>query len=392
LKYSSLIFPGLLLLLACEKDVSSPIIEEVEEKVFYEVDDFIMGADLSYVNAIEANEAQYFFNNKPKDPYLIFKESGANLVRLRLWHTPSLWQKNLNGGNISSNFSDVKKSIKRAKELNLAVLLDLHYSDEWADPGKQFKPAAWEGFDTQSLKDSVYHYTKGILEELSKESLTPEYIQIGNECNQGMLFPEGKIVNNNFKPFAELLKSGIKAVKDFSLSSAIKPKIILHVAQFQHADWWMNGLMNQENLRNFDILGVSHYFPYSNLISMDALTLEITKLKTKYEKDVMILETAYPWTSENADGYTNIFSGMESFGNYPISKTGQYEYLKDLTAATIAGAGIGIIYWEPAWISSNMKDKWGTGSSWENNALFDFAGNTLPAMDFMTYNYKLKHQ
>jgi arabinogalactan endo-1,4-beta-galactosidase len=372
-------------LFSCQKEVL-PLV--VEEKIFYEIDDFVMGADLSYVNAIEANGVQYFLNNQEKDPYAIFKESGANLIRLRLWHSPSLWQKGLNGETISSDFNDVKKSIKRAKSLGMAVLLDLHYSDEWADPSKQFKPAAWKGLNAETLKDSVYNYTKGILDDLSKENLTPEYIQIGNECNQGMLFPEGKIVNNNFKPFTELLKSGIKAVKDFSLSSAIKPKIILHVAQFQYADWWMNGLMNQENLRDFDILGVSYYFPYATLNSMDAVSSEIAKLKKKYQKDVMILETAYPWTAENADGYPNIFSGMESFANYPISKTGQYEYLKDLTAAIIDAGGIGIMYWEPTWISSKMKDNWGTGSSWENNALFDFNGNALQAVEYMTYDYQ----
>jgi arabinogalactan endo-1,4-beta-galactosidase len=384
LKY---ILISLLLLLACKKDVSGPIIKPEDTKVFYPVEDFVMGADLSYVNTIEAKGGQYFLDNQAKDPYTIFKESGANLIRFRLWHTPSLWQKNLNDGNISSDFSDVKKSIKRAKELNLAVLLDLHYSDEWADPAKQYKPAAWENLSFDDLKDSVYQYTSKVLLELAKENLTPEYIQIGNECNQGMLFPQGKIVNNNFKPFAELLKSGIKAVKDFSLSSAIKPKIILHVAQFQHADWWVNGLINQENLRDFDIIGISHYFPYTTLTSMNAVSSEIAKLKTKYQKEVMVVETAYPWTAENADGYSNIFSRNESFGNYPITKTGQYQYLKDLTATIIAAGGKGIIYWEPAWISSKMKDKWGTGSSWENNTLFDFEGNALPAMEYMTYDY-----
>jgi arabinogalactan endo-1,4-beta-galactosidase len=149
----------------------------------------------------------------------------------------------------------------------------------------------------------------------------------------------------------------------------------------------VNGLINQENLRDFDIIGISHYFPYTTLTSMNAVSSEIAKLKTKYQKEVMVVETAYPWTAENADGYSNIFSRNESFGNYPITKTGQYQYLKDLTATIIAAGGKGIIYWEPAWISSKMKDKWGTGSSWENNTLFDFEGNALPAMEYMTYDY-----
>ena len=101
----------------------------------------------------------------------------------------------------------------------------------------------------------------------------------------------------------------------------------------------------------------------------------------------MIMETAYPWTMENADSYANIFGTSSLVQGYPATPEGQKDYLIELTQKVIAGGGKGIFYWEPAWITSQLKDKWGTGSSWENNAFFDFNGNALPAFDFMTYKY-----
>jgi arabinogalactan endo-1,4-beta-galactosidase len=102
----------------------------------------------------------------------------------------------------------------------------------------------------------------------------------------------------------------------------------------------------------------------------------------------MIVETSYPWTSGNADGYANVISGSTGFGTYAVSKEGQYQYLKDLTQQVISGGGSGIMYWEPAWITSSLHDPWGTGSSWDNNTLFDFSGNVINGIDFMTYQYQ----
>lgn len=374
--------------MACQKNKNLFEIPKDDTKpVYYSPEDFIMGADLSYVNIIEDNGGTYKVNGQLKDPFEIIKNSGGNLVRVRLWHDPSVWQRNLNGGSISGNLADVEKTISRAKINNMYVLLDVHYSDFWADPSKQTTPKDWERLDFEILKDSVYQYTSTILKHLKAKDLTPEYIQIGNECNQGMLFPAGKITNNNFDNFAALLKSGISAVRDFSINSDTKPKIVLHVAQFQNTEWWVNGLVNQSHLTDFDVIGISHYFNFTTLPTMKSVELEIARLKNKYQKEIMVVETAYPWTKENADTYSNITSGEAGFLQYPVSKSGQFKYMKDLTSAIISGGGRGIIYWEPAWVTSSMKDAWGTGSSWENNTLFDFEGNLLSGITYMSSTY-----
>lgn len=355
-------------------------------KVFYQWDKFAMGADLSYVNEVQDFGGVYKDSGTVRDPFAIFKTHGANVVRVRLWNNPQ-WQLPYNAGKLYSNLADVEKTIQRAKLAGMAVNLDLHYSDIWADAGHQKTPAAWGGLAFTTLKDSVYQYTLSVLNDLKSKNLTPEMIQIGNETNQGMLYDAGKVVNYNFTAFAQLLNSGIKAVRDFSQTSAIKPQIILHVAKLTDADYYANGVISA-GVTDFDILGISHYYVYSALLAMSDVGNTIKALKTKYNKKIMIVETAYPWTSQGADSYTNLFSGTTGFNGYGVSKDDQYKYMKDLTQQVISAGGSGVMYWEPAWITSKLNDSYGVGSSWENNAFFDFSGNTLPAIDFMNYAYQ----
>ncbi len=355
-------------------------------KKYYQWTEFVMGADLSYVNAVQDAGGVYKDSSVVKDPYTIFKNHGTNTVRVRLWHNTS-WQASLNGGKQYSNLADVEKTIQRAKNAGMAVNLDFHYSDRWADPGNQETPAAWQGLALNVLKDSVYNYTLATLNYLKSKNLTPEMVQIGNETNTGMLFPVGQVVNNSWTSFAALLNSGIKAVRDFSATSTIKPMIILHVAKLTDADWWAGNIV-ASGVTDFDILGISHYYVYSTITSMATIGTTIRSLKTKFNKKIMIVETAYPWTSNNADSYTNVISGSIGFGAYGVSPDAQLQFMKDLTQQVITGGGSGVMYWEPAWISSSLKDQWGTGSSWENNTFFDFSGNTNKGIDFMTNAYQ----
>ena len=377
-----------LILLSCGKkdNPPSPPVNPPVTKKFYNWNEFVMGVDLSYVNAVEDAGGTYKDSSAVKDPFLIFKNHGANTVRVRLWHNTS-WQIPYNGGRQYSNLADVEKTIQRAKSAGMAVNLDFHYSDHWADPGTQEIPAAWQGLGIDILKDSVYNYTLAVLNYLKSKNLVPEMVQIGNETNTGMLFPVGKVNGNSWTSFATLLNSGIKAVRDFSAGSSIKPQIILHVAKLTDADWWA-GNITANGVTDFDILGISHYYVYSTITSMSAISPIIRNLKTKYNKKIMIVETAYPWTNTGADSYNNVISGSTGFSTYAVSKEGQLQFMKDLTQQVISGGGSGIMYWEPAWITSSFKDQWGTGSSWENNAFFDFNGNILAGMDYMTNEYQ----
>ena len=370
---------------SCKKKEDVTSLPENQRR-FYNWEEFVMGADLSYVNAVQDAGGSFRDSGVIKDPYLIFKSHGANTVRLRLWHTTS-WQTPYNGGKEYSNLEDVVRSMQRAKSLGLAVCLDFHYSDRWADPGQQQIPVAWQSLNLDALKDSVYQYTFNTLSYLKLKNLVPEMVQIGNEINTGMLFPLGKVVNDNWSSFASLLNSGIRAVRDFSANSVIKPQVIVHVAKLTDADWWA-GKIRDNQVTDYDILGISHYFLYSTITSMSSVRNYISNLKQKYNKKIMIMETAYPWTSQAADNYTNVISGSAGFGGYPVNKEGQLQYMKDFTQEVIRGNGSGIIYWEPAWITSGFRDQWGTGSSWENNAFFDFDGSALPVFDYMTHRYQ----
>ncbi len=384
------IYKGLLLFLvsifsfsfSCQK--KSPGSEQPARK-FYRWDEFSMGVDLSYVNQVEDYGGVYRDSGKVKDLFRIMKDHGANTVRVRLWHTPT-WVANLNSGKMYYDLYGVEKTLQRAKSQGMAVNLDIHYSDRWADPAHQDTPAAWAGLGIDVLKDSVYNYTLAILNYYKSKNLVPEMVQVGNETNSGMLWPVGKVENNNWQNFAILLKSGIKAVRDFSTGSTIKPKIILHVAQLQNAESWVSALKLQ-GVTDYDILGLSHYTKWSTVQTMNDVTASIKQLKTLAGKEVMVVETAYPWTGDNADSYTNIMSVTDKAPGYDISIEDQFRYMKDLTQAIIDGGGKGIMYWEPAWISSQLNDGWGQGSSWENNAFFDFSGNTLPVIDHMSEPY-----
>jgi arabinogalactan endo-1,4-beta-galactosidase len=370
-------------LAACSPD-TQPMPTDTTPKNVYAWDTFAMGVDLSYVNQIQDYGGRYSDGNE-SDPFVIFKNNGANVVRVRLWHNPQ-WQAGLNNGKLYNDLKDVEKTIQRAKAAGMAVNLDLHYSDNWADPHQQPMPAAWSGLGLAALKDSVYQYTTAVLLYLQSKNLTPEMIQVGNENNQGMLWPVGKVVNGNYSNFAELVNSGIRAVRDFSANSAIKPRIILHVAQYINAPAFIAGL-TQRGVSDFDILGISHYEKWSEGYSFNEVTSITRQLVQQYGKQVMIVETACPWTNQNEDAYPNIISGQEPFNGFPVTRQGQLDYLKGLTQALIDGGGTGIMYWEPAWISSNMKDQWNTGSAWENCALFDFTGKALPGMGYFSHRY-----
>lgn len=391
-------FMLLLLSLSCTKDSGKETGKDGSNNDFYSTDEFVMGADLSYVNQIEDHGGVYKDSAMVRDPYHIFRNHGTNLVRLRLWHNPA-WTKTVYepaGAQLYNDIKDVEKSVKRAKELGMAVDLDFHYSDTWADPGNQNPPEAWKNItDINVLKDSVYQYTYNNLNYLNSKGLLPEMVQIGNEINCGMLitntlqgFPNLNSCNNYWKNLGDVINAGINAVRDISSQAGKDIKVILHVADPKNVIWWFDKITTTGGVTDFDVVGFSYYPLWHTTIAYYNITTIVADAKVKYNKDVMILEFAYPWTKENADSYGNLFGNQDPVSGFPYTLEGQKDLLIDFTQQMVTVGLSGIIYWEPAWITSQMKDLWGTGSSWENCTFFDFDGNALPAFDYMTYRYQ----
>lgn len=297
-------------LLNCKEDEATPDPPDEETDTFY------FGADLSYVNQILDHGGVYKDQGTVKSPYKIFHDHGTNLVRLRLWHNP-LWTKEVygdDGTQLYNDLADVEKAIRLAKEQGMEVLLDFHYSDTWADPGNQKIPQAWKDITTLAvLKDSVYNYTHKVLQYLDDKDLMPELVQIGNETNCGMLytdaltnFPACNVCDGAWQNMGEVVNRAIAAIKDVATSSTIKTKIILHVADPKNVEWWFDNMKNNGGVTGFDIIGFSYYPLWHTTVSLDQLADKVATFKSKYDKDVMIMETAYPWTTAAEDGYAKI--------------------------------------------------------------------------------------
>jgi len=344
---------------------------------------FYKGADLSYVNEMENCNGIYFDNSgKEKDPYKIFKEAGANLVRLRLWHNPD-W-------TAYSTLEDVKRSITRAKSQNLKVLLDFHYSDTWTDPHKQQIPKAWKEHidDTDTLGKLLYQYTFNTLKELSNENLTPDIVQVGNETNAMILQDSVLKWPINWKRNSYLLNSGIQAVRDFSVESGKAVEVMLHIAQPENALTWFKEA-RENGISDYDWIGLS-YYPKWSTYKLDKVGDAFSALKQEFNKKLMVVETAYPFTLENNDKAGNILGTDALINGYPASEQGQLDYLKDLSQIIYDSGGSGIVYWEPAWISNSCSTLWGQGSHWDNATLFDHQNKPNLGMQFFKHTIQTK--
>ena len=334
---------------------------------------FYFGADLSYVNEMEDCGAIYKVNNSPVDPYQVFSDSNANLIRLRLWHTPR-WYDNLNQGNRYSDFQDVRQSILRAKSAGMDVLLDFHLSDTWADPSHQVAPSAWTSVlgDLPVLQDSLYNYIYSTLEKLANEDLLPELVQIGNETNREILLSQE--VNDagwtlDWNRNGPLFNTAIKAVRDIETTFQSEIKIAIHIAGPADVYWYIDQFVDH-GVTDFDIIGISYYWQWHEQ-TFDEVGSVISTLKQDFPgKEVMIFETAYPWTSTNADAANNILS-VAYPGLAPHSPAHQQEWIIGLTQAVIDNGGKGVIYWEPAWVSTGCRTLYGLGSHWDNATFFN---------------------
>ena len=359
--------------------------------------DFIKGADISTLLEAERHGAKFYNQSgQQQDAMAILKANGVNTVRLRLWVDPQDADGNTYGGG-SNNLENTLALAKRVKAQGLKLLLDFHYSDFWTDPGKQFKPKAWEKMDYPQLKTAIHDYTRDTIARFKKEGVLPDMVQIGNEINGGMLWPEGKSWGQGggeFDRLAGLLNAAIGGLKE-NLTDGEQVKIMLHLAEGTKNDtfrWWFDEVTKRDV--PFDIIGLSMYTYWNGPIS--ALKTNMDDISRRYNKDVIVVEAAYGYTLENCDNAENSFQAKEEKdGGYPGTVQGQYDYIHDLMQSVIDvpdRRGKGIFYWEPTWIAvpgttwatkTGMKyihDEWKEGNARENQALFDCQGKVLPSI------------
>ncbi|HVV54810.1 MAG TPA: glycosyl hydrolase 53 family protein [Mucilaginibacter sp.] len=245
----------------------------------------ILGADISFLPELESRGIKFTDNGMPDDAIDILKKHGFNYIRLRIFVDPS----EPKGYSPSKGFCDLvhtEAMAKRIKAAGMGFLLDFHYSDTWADPGKQFKPAAWVGEDFPALKQSVYEYTKSVMQALKDQGTTPDMVQVGNEINHGMIWPDGAI--NNLDSLAQLIYSGIKGVKAVSPHTAI----MLHIAlggQNTESRFFLDNMAARKV--PFDVIGLSYYPKWHGTLA--DLRNNMYDLAKRYPQQVMVAEYTY---------------------------------------------------------------------------------------------------
>lgn len=318
----------------------------------------IQGVDISDLPQVEeAGVTLFNLSGKPEDMLTTLKNAGCNTVRVRLWYNP------MDG---HSGFNEVQRFVSQIRAVGMKVWLDLHYSDTWADPGHQTPPMAWQHCSFLAMKDSLYAYTQRMMQQLQ-----PDYIQIGNEINNGFLWPYGSIDSlNNFR---SLLSVAIQAVREVNDST----KIIIHFAGLTGANWFYSQLAGID----YDMIGIS-YYPVWHGTDLTLLQNTLEGLGSTFHKKVVIAETAYPFTLLWNDNTNNVVGlANQLVPGYPASPQGQLDFMTKIKAiSTSFSTGAGFCYWGAADIA--FKGPTATdGSTWENQAFYDFNNHALPVFN-----------
>lgn len=333
----------------------------------------IRGGDVSSIKKNEDFGGRYYTSaGQQADPLAILRGAGMNYARLKVWVNPA------DGYN---NKARVLTMATRIKAHGMKLLVDFHYSDSWADPGKQVKPAAWANYSPAQLTTAVYNHTFDVLNSLKNQGTTADMVQIGNEINPGMLLPTGS--TSNFADLAQLLTAGSNAAKAVSPAT----QVMLHLAEGGDNGafrWWFD----QATSRGvpFDVIGASYYCYWHG--SLSGLQANLNDMASRYGKPVVVVETAYGFTTAQKDSETNIFgSSHAQTCGYPATPQGQADAFRavvDVVKAVPNGRGLGYFYWEPGW-TAVIGAGWdpanpAAGNGWENQALFDYQSRALPAM------------
>ena len=306
---------------------------------------FAKGADISWLTQME-NSGIHFYNSSgtDQDCIQILKNLGMNSIRLRVWVNPSA------GWN---NTADVVAKAVRAKNLGMKIMIDFHYSDTWADPGHQTKPAAWATQDFATLQTSVYNHTYDVLNSLKSNGVTPTWVQIGNETNDGMLWPDGK-ASTNMANFTALINKGYDAVK--AIDNSIK--VIVHISNGYDNTlfrWIFDGLT--ANSGKYDIIGMSLYPSTSNWSTLNSQCLtNMNDMVARYNKDVMICEVGMSWDQA---------ATCQSFLSDLINKV----------KSVSNNRGLGVFYWEPE-----------SYNNWQGYTLGAFDNSGKPTVALNAFN------
>ena len=334
----------------------------------------IRGGDVSSLYRSEQDGGAYYTSSGTKenaDQQL--SAAGMNYVRLRVWVNPE---------DGFDNEAQLLAMAKQAAAYGQKLLLDFHYSDTWADPGHQAIPAAWASDTLPQLETQVYKYSKQVVSDLVAQGTPPAMVQVGNEINAGMLWPDGS--TSNWSQLAALLKEGIAGVRAADSSA----KIVLHLAgsdsESTLAAWYSTAIADGVS---FDIIGLSYYDYWDG--RLDVLQTDLNGLAAKFGKPVFVAETAYPFTLASNDPTASLsFStASELDPGYPATPAGQAANFRDVLSVIQAvpnGRGLGAFYWEPTWtvVKGNGWDPTNpsSGDGWENQALWNYSNTALPAI------------
>ncbi len=327
---------------------------------------FLAGGDLSFLAAEEKAGAVYKDGGKAEDALQIVKAHGWNTVRLRLWVHPDGQGMNVNSLPYTLALA------KRVKAAGLRLLLDLHYSDTWADPGHQAKPAAWKDLPFSALTVQVRNYSRDTVAAFRKAGAVPDIVQIGNETTNGMLWPDGKVEEpDGWARFGTLFKAGAEGVREGAQPGRV-PSIMLHIANGAQpglATWFFDSLDAKQQKLEFDVIGLSYYPDGKD--TLGDLKTSLAAIAVKYGKPIVIVETGFPHTG-------TVGAEQPVLQRYGRTPAGQKRYLTELIAtvkATPGGLGYGVVYWEPDWIGRPGLPHFG-----DENALFDDSFNALPGL------------
>ncbi|MEV2217043.1 arabinogalactan endo-1,4-beta-galactosidase [Streptomyces sp. NPDC050997] len=333
----------------------------------------IRGVDISSLPKNEDKGAVYRrADGRRQDPVRILAEAGVTHARLKVWVNPA------DGYNNKAHILPLARRLKRA---GIGIWVDFHYSDTWADPAHQSKPAAWNDLDVPGLTRAVYDHTADVLGALRRQGTPADLVQVGNELNGGMLWPEGDW--EHWDNLAAFLKAGLRAARD----TTPRVRTILHLANGGDNGlyrWWFDNAVSYGV--EFDIIGLSYYPFWHGPVEQAAANM--ADITARYGKPCVIAETAYPFTLKSEDDVNDIMNDPSQLTEgFPATPEGQAAWLRavaDLAAAVPGGQGLGYCYWEGLW-TYRAGSGWdptdpASGNAWENLALFDFENRALPGL------------